>query len=65
MVTRPSEFNRGVTPPAAPVQPHHPPIQLQQPHTPAGQQEIWQCPVCTALLPPNVDKDQHVNGHFD
>ncbi|KAK2564841.1 Tax1-binding protein 1-like protein [Acropora cervicornis] len=65
VVSHPPEFNQGVTPPAASVQPPHPQVQLQQPHAPAGQQEIWECPVCTALLPPNVDKDQHVNGHFD
>lgn len=26
--------------------------------------EVPQCPVCKALLPPSVDRDEHVNGHF-
>lgn len=26
--------------------------------------EVLQCPVCKALLPPSVDRDEHVNGHF-
>lgn len=27
--------------------------------------EVPQCPVCKALLPPSVNRDEHVNGHFN
>ncbi|XP_029196622.2 BTB/POZ domain-containing protein 6-like [Acropora millepora] len=53
-----------VTSPAVLGQLRQPHIRLQQQNAQAGQQHIWECPVCTALLPPHIDKDQHVNGHF-
>ena len=27
--------------------------------------ELPQCPVCNALLPRNINRDEHVNGHFE
>lgn len=52
-------------PPPVPHQPHSPPVQPQQPTAPAPEAEVPQCPVCKALLPPSVNRDEHVNGHFE
>lgn len=53
-------------PPAeVPSQPPIPPVQTQQPSAPAPEPEVPQCPVCKALLPPSVNRDEHVNGHFE
>lgn len=51
--------------PTVPVQPLPPEIQLLQPSAPVAQPEASQCPVCMALLPPSIDKDNHVNSHFE
>ena len=52
-------------PPEVPVQPPTPLVQLQQPSAPAPEAEVPQCPVCKALLPPSVNRDEHVNSHFE
>lgn len=48
-------------PTEVPSQPPFSPVQTQQPSAPLPAE----CPVCKALLPPSVNRDEHVNGHFD
>ena len=52
-------------PPEVPIQPPTPPVQTVQPSAPAPEAEVLQCPVCKALLPPSVNRDEHVNSHFE
>ena len=51
--------------PVAPSQPQPVTVQPLQPSAPTPEPEVLQCPVCKALLPPSVDRDEHVNSHFD
>lgn len=51
--------------PVAPSQPQPVTVQPLQPSAPTPEPEVPQCPVCKALLPPSVDRDEHVNSHFD
>jgi len=52
-------------PPEVPIQPLIPPVQTPEATAPAPEPEVPQCPVCKALLPPSVNRDEHVNGHFE
>ena len=48
-----------------PMYPPPPSVQTLQPSAPAPEAEVLQCPVCKALLPPSVNRDEHVNSHFE
>jgi len=52
-------------PPEVPIQPPTFPVPTPQPSAPEPEAEVPQCPVCKALLPPSVNRDEHVNGHFE
>lgn len=62
---QPEQQHEQVPPPEVPIQPPFPPVQTLPPSAPAPEAEVPQCPVCKALLPPSVNRDEHVNGHFD
>ena len=51
--------------PVVSPQPQSPPVQPIQPSAPAPEPEVLQCPVCKALLPPSINRDEHVNSHFE
>ena len=61
----PEQQHQQVPPPEVPIQLPTPPVQTLQPSAPAPEAEVLQCPVCKALLPPSVNRDEHVNGHFE
>lgn len=64
-VQHPAEGTPPFPLPAVPPLPQSPPLQPQQPSAPPDNEEVTQCPVCKALLPPSVNRDEHVNSHFD
>lgn len=64
-VQHPTEGTPPFPLPAVPPLPQSPPLQPQQPSAPPDNEEVTQCPVCKALLPPSVNRDEHVNSHFD
>ena len=51
--------------PVAPSQPRPVTVQPLQPSALTPEPEVPQCPVCKARLPAYVDRDEHVNSHFD